>query len=86
MPFEHDKINEVPRLHHTDDEMHVKLSYDLRLKVSSNALTSIISKIRMKLVVVGFGLAVAGTIRDDHGHDHDHDIEGKAYDRSFHVK
>ena len=68
----------VPRLHHTDDEMHVKLSYDLRLKNGFKALASIISKIKMKLVVVGFGLAAAGTIRDDHGHDHDHDVEGKA--------
>ena len=40
----------------------------------------------MKLVVVGFGLAAAGTIRDDHGHDHDHDIEGKAWDHNFHEK
>ena len=29
----------------------------------------------MKLLVVGLGLACAGTIRDDHGHDHDHDVE-----------
>lgn len=54
------------------------LSYDLRLKNGFKALASIISKIKMKLVVVGFGLAAAGTIRDDHGHDHDHDVEGKA--------
>ena len=78
MPFEHGEINEVSRLHHTDDEIHEKPSYDIRLKIGFKALTSIISKIKMKLVVVGFGLAAAGTIRDDHGHDHDHDIEGKA--------
>ena len=54
------------------------LSYDLRLKVGSNALTFIITKSKMKLIVVGFGLAAAGTIRHDDGHDHDHDIEGKA--------
>ena len=77
------KSNEVPRLHHTHDEMHVKQSYDPHLKICFNALASIILIFKMKLAVFGFGLAAAGTIRDDHGHDHDHDVEGKAYDRNF---
>ena len=72
------KLSKVPWLHQTDDEMHVNVSYDLRLKVGSNALTFIITKSKMKLIVVGLGLAAAGTIRHDDGHDHDHDIEGKA--------
>ena len=32
----------------------------------------------MKIFAFGVGLAVCGTIRDDH--DHDHDVEGKGYD------
>lgn len=72
------KFSKVPWLHQTDDEMHVNVSYDLRLKVGSNGLTFIITKSKMKLIVVGFGLAAAGTIIHDDGHDHDHDIEGKA--------